>query len=355
MENSTFDRLITVCMSQNASDVHFSVGQHPICRINGDLVRLERLGTLGNSDIKGFIECSVPADKLPELEERKQLDYAYQTSDGLRLRCNAFMQQESYALAVRILNNKECTIESLGLPDILYKICDAQSGLVLVTGPTGSGKSTTLSAMMRYINENRSCHILTIEDPIEYKHASIRALVNQREVGADALSFGEALRGALRQDPDVIMIGEMRDLESISIAVTAAETGHLVFGTLHTLGAAQTIDRLIDVFPPSQQQQIRVQLSGALEAVISQKLVQCSDHAGRVPVNEIMLITDAIANNIREGKTAAINNAISTGAKSGMISFELSLFNLVKRGVISKEKAFEVANDQGTLTSLFEN
>ena len=353
--NSMFDRLVAICMSQNASDVHFSVGQQPICRINGDLVRLERLGTLTDADVKGFIDSSAPQDKISEMETKKQLDYAYQTADGIRLRCNAFMQQESHALAVRILNNNECTIDALGLPDVLYKICDSVAGLVLVTGPTGSGKSTTLSAMIRYINENRSCHILTIEDPIEYKHSSIRSLVNQREVGTDAVSFGEALRGALRQDPDVILIGEMRDLESISIAVTAAETGHLVFGTLHTLGAAQTIDRLIDVFPPSQQQQIRVQLSGALNAVISQKLVQCSDHAGRVPVNEIMLITDAIANNIREGKTAAINNAIATGAKSGMVSFELSLFNLVKKGVISKEKAFEVANDKGTLTSLFEN
>ena len=180
------------------------------------------------------------------------------------------------------------------MPDILKSICDAPSGLVLVTGPTGSGKSTTLAAMMRYINENRACHILTIEDPIEYKHSSIKALVNQREVGTDAPNFGEALKGALRQDPDVILIGEMRDLESIAIAVTAAETGHLVFGTLHTLGAAQTIDRLIDVFPPDQQQQIRVQLSGALKAVISQKLVQSSDRTGRVPVNEIMLITDAL-------------------------------------------------------------
>ncbi len=349
-----FDRLVSVCQSQGASDIHFSMGQQPICRINGDLVRLEKLGFLSNDDIKTFIKSTIPVDKYPDFERMKQLDYAYETADGLRLRCNAFMQRETYALAVRILNEKDCTIEGLGLPDILHKICESNSGLVLVTGPTGSGKSTTLSAMIRYINENRSCHILTIEDPIEYKHESKQALVNQREVGADALSFDEALRGALRQDPDVIMIGEMRDLESISIAVTAAETGHLVFGTLHTLGAAQTIDRLIDVFPPDQQQQIRVQLSGALKAVVSQKLVQCSDRNARVPVTEIMLITDAIANNIREGKTAAINNAIATGAKSGMISFELSLFGLVKRGIITKEKAFEVANDKGTLTSLFE-
>ena len=318
---NTFDRLVSVCQSQGASDVHFSMGQQPICRINGDLVRLEKLGYLSNEDIRTFIRSTVPVDKYPDFERMKQLDYAYETADGIRLRCNAFMQRETYALAVRLLNDKDCTIDGLGLPDILYKICDSNSGLVLVTGPTGSGKSTTLSAMIRYINENRSCHILTIEDPIEYKHDSKQALVNQREVGADALSFDEALKGALRQDPDVIMIGEMRDLESISIAVTAAETGHLVFGTLHTLGAAQTIDRLIDVFPPDQQQQIRVQLSGALKAVISQKLVQCSDRNARVPVNEIMLITDAIANNIREGKTAAINNAIATGAKSGMMTF----------------------------------
>ena len=352
--SNTFDRLISVCQGQKASDVHFAVGQKPICRINGDLVRLERLGCFRNDDVYDFIRSTAPSDKYKEFETKKQLDYAYQTADGLRLRCNAFMQQGFYSLAVRILNDKECTIESLGLPDILKSICNAPSGLVLVTGPTGSGKSTTLAAMMRYINENRACHILTIEDPIEYKHSSIKALVNQREVGTDAPNFGEALKGALRQDPDVILIGEMRDLESIAIAVTAAETGHLVFGTLHTLGAAQTIDRLIDVFPPDQQQQIRVQLSGALKAVISQKLVQSSDRACRVPVNEIMLITDAVANNIREGKTSAINNAIATGAKTGMVSFELSLFNLVKQGVISREKAFEVANDRGTLESLFE-
>lgn len=352
--SNTFDRLISVCQAQRASDVHFSVGQQPICRIDGILTRLERLGTLSQEDIKCFVEATAPKEKYAEMKEKKQLDYAYQTESGIRLRCNAFMQQETFALAVRILNNKQCTIESLGLPDILYSICDSAAGLVLVTGPTGSGKSTTLAAMLHHINEERECHILTIEDPIEYKHTPIKALVNQREVGTDALSFGEALKGALRQDPDVILIGEMRDLESISIAVTAAETGHLVFGTLHTLGAAQTIDRLIDVFPPNQQQQIRVQLSGALNAVISQKLVQSSDSAGRVPVNEIMLITDAIANNIREGKTAAINNAIVTGAQSGMMSFELSLFNLVKKGIITKEKAFEVTNDKGTLTSLFE-
>lgn len=350
--SNTFDRLINICFAQRATDVHFSVGQNPICRINGDLVQLERLGFLSDSDVSEFIRLTLPEDKKSELRDRKQVDYAYQTEDGLRLRCNAFIQQETHAMAVRILNNSECTIDSLGLPDVLYDICGLNSGLVLVTGPTGSGKSTTLAAMIRFINENRACHILTIEDPIEYKHKSAKALVNQREVGADAISYAEALKSALREDPDVILIGEMRDLESISIAVTAAETGHLVFGTLHTLGAAQTIDRLIDVFPSSQQQQIRVQLSGALKAVISQKLVQRSDAHGRVPVNEIMLITDAIANNIRESKTAAINNAIATGAKSGMISFELSLCGLVKNGVISKEKAFEVANDKTTLTSL---
>ena len=254
--SNTFDRLINICFGQKATDVHFSVGQNPICRINGDLVRLQRLGFLSDADVSEFIRITVPEDKKNELLEKKQVDYAYQTEDGLRLRCNAFIQQETHAMAIRILNNSECTIESLGLPNVLYDICNLNSGLVLVTGPTGSGKSTTLASMIRFINENRACHILTIEDPIEYKHKSVKALVNQREVGADALSYAEALKSALREDPDVILIGEMRDLESISIAVTAAETGHLVFGTLHTLGAAQTIDRLIDVFPPEQQQQI---------------------------------------------------------------------------------------------------
>ena len=350
---NTFDRLIHICFSQGATDVHLSVGQPPICRINGELIRLDRLGVLNDKDIDGFIGVTAQQNKMTEFKEKRQIDYAYQTEDKLRLRMNAFMQQECHALAIRILNNQKCTMEELGLPHVLNDICNASSGLVLVTGPTGSGKSTTLAAMINYINEERSCHILTIEDPIEYKHESIRALVNQREVGTDTISYGDALRGALRQDPDVILIGEMRDLESIAIAVTAAETGHLVFGTLHTLGAAQTIDRLIDVFPADQQQQIRVQLSGALRAVISQKLVAKQDHSGRIPVNEIMLVNDAIANNIREGKTASINNAIATGVQAGMVSFELSLYNLVKRGVISREKAFSVSNDKDTLSSMF--
>ena len=343
------DKIITICKMQGATDIHLAVGQPPICRINGDLVRLNKIGVLNDNAIKTLIDEMLPKEKKQEFADVRQSDFAYQTADGTRLRVNAYMQRKQHGVALRILSDNHASLSELGLPSILNSICELRSGMVLVTGPTGSGKSTTLAAMIDYINERRACHILTLEDPIEYTHYSKKALVNQREVGDDTLSYADSLRAALREDPDVILVGEMRDLESISIATTAAETGHLVFSTLHTLGAAKTIDRLIDVFPPHQQQQVRVQISSALKAVISQRLLPKADGSGRCVAYEIMLVTPAIASNIRDGKTSAINNYIQTSTASGMILFENSLANLVKAGLLSKEVAFENCNDTDTL------
>ena len=347
---NNIDKIIAICKKQGATDIHLSVGQPPICRINGDLLRLDRLGILSDATVKLLIEEMLPPEKFPEFQEHHQCDFAYQTADGVRLRINAFMQRKKHGVALRILSDAHANLEELGLPSVLYKICNLRSGLVLVTGPTGSGKSTTLAAMIDYVNSTRACHILTMEDPIEYTHQSKKSLVNQREVGDDTVSYAESLKAALREDPDVILVGEMRDLETISIATTAAETGHLVFSTLHTLGAAKTIDRLIDVFPPHQQQQVRVQIAGALKAVISQRLLPKADGSGRCVAYEIMLINPAISSNIRDGKTSAINNYIQTGAQEGMILFENSLANLVKAGILAKDIAFENCNDTETLS-----
>lgn len=347
---NNIDKIIAICKKQGATDIHLAVGQPPICRINGDLLRLERLGVLSDAAIKLLIHEMLPVEKEEEFKEIHQSDFAYQTAEGLRLRVNAFMQRKKHGVALRILNDSHANLEELGLPKVLYQICNLRSGLVLVTGPTGSGKSTTLSAMIDYVNEHRACHILTMEDPIEYTHNSKKSLVNQREVGDDTLSYADSLKAALREDPDVILVGEMRDLETISIATTAAETGHLVFSTLHTLGAAKTIDRLIDVFPPHQQQQVRVQLAGALKAVISQRLLPKADGSGRCVAYEIMLINPAISSNIRDGKTSAINNYIQTGTQEGMILFENSLANLVKAGILARDVAFENCNDADTLS-----
>ena len=347
---NNIDKIVAICKKQGATDIRLAVGQPPICRINGDLLRLERLGVLSDAAIKLLIGEMLPPEKEEEFKEHHQADFAYQTAEGLRLRINAFMQRKKHGVALRILNDSHANLEELGLPKVLYQICNLRSGLVLVTGPTGSGNSTTLSAMIDYVIEHRACHILTMEDPIEYTHNSKKSLVNQREVGDDTLSYADSLKAALREDPDVILVGEMRDLETISIATTAAETGHLVFSTLHTLGAAKTIDRLIDVFPPHQQQQVRVQLAGALKAVISQRLLPKADGSGRCVAYEIMLINPAISSNIRDGKTAAINNYIQTGTQEGMILFENSLANLVKAGSLAKDVAFENCNDADTLS-----
>jgi twitching motility protein PilT len=272
------------------------------------------------------------------LEKNGEVDFSYIVPGISRFRVNAYKQRGSYGIAFRVISIKIPTLDDLGFPEILKTLAMKPRGLVLVTGPTGSGKSTTLAAMVHHINSNRKCHILTLEEPIEYLHTHRSSMVNQREVGGDTQSFHSGLRAALREDPDVIVIGEMRDLETISTAITAAETGHLVMSTLHTTGAEQTIDRIIDVFPPFQQQQVRVQLSAVLEGVISQQLIARHDRPGMIAVQEILIATNAVRNIIRDGKTNQVQTIIQTSSKLGMRSMDLSLAETVRRGVITRSR-----------------
>jgi twitching motility protein PilT len=274
-----------------------------------------------------------------------EFDFSYSVPGVLRVRCNAFRQRGSTAFAMRLLDSKIPGFSELGLPDVLSELSLRPHGLVLVTGPTGSGKSTTLAAMIDLMNMEKRLHIITLEDPIEYLHRHNQCTINQREIGDDTQSFGTALRAALREDPDVILVGEMRDLETISIAITAAETGHLVLATLHTSGAPETIDRIIDVFPPNQQQQIRIQLSSNLEGIISQLLLPKADGSGRVAALEIMVMTPAIKNLIREGKTYQILSQIQTGHKHGMMTLDMCLRDLYRRGLIDRTAALHYARD----------
>jgi len=283
-----------------------------------------------------------------------ELDFAHSMQTGERFRVNAFHQKGNPALALRLINTRIPALPELNLPAILAEFTKKTRGLVLVTGPTGSGKSTTLAAMIDLINSNRSCHIITLEDPIEYVHQHKLSLVNQREIGNDTRSFSQALRAALRQDPDVILVGEMRDLETISIAITAAETGHLVFATLHTSSAAQTVDRIIDVFPPHQQQQIRVQLAETLQGIVAQQLLPRIDKPGRIAAVEVMVATPAIKNQIREGKTHQILSTIQTGGKFGMQTLDSALLHLHREGKIAREEVLNRCVDVVTMRNMMQ-
>ncbi len=323
---------------QGASDVHITVGIPPTFRINGELIH-QGEKKLTNMDTEDLVR-QVMSDKLfSELLENGEVDFSYSSPGMGRYRVNAYTQRGSFGMALRIIPLEIPTYKQLGLPSVLSELTKLPRGLILVTGPTGSGKSTTLATMIDQINREKKCHILTLEDPIEYLHRHHKSIVNQREIGSDSKSFQKALRGALRQDPDVILVGEMRDLETISIAITAAETGHLVLSTLHTLGAAKTIDRIIDVFPPHQQQQVRVQLSSVIQSVISQQLLTKADGKGRVAALEVMVATPAIRNLIREDKIHQIDTVIQTGAKFKMQTMDASLMTLYHKGLISKETA----------------
>mgnify|MGYP000023242425 CR=1 FL=1 len=340
------DQLLALGTQARASDIHITVGVPPIFRINGKLKSAD-MPQLMPQDTEDLVMQLLKDERKKEIFLREgEVDFSYGISSVGRFRVNVYKQRGTCAAALRAVTMNIPTLEELGMPSVINELARNTRGLVLVTGPTGSGKSTTLAAMIDEINRERACHILTLEDPIEYLHKHNKSIVNQREIGIDSYSFANALRAALRQDPDVILVGEMRDLETISIALTAAETGHLVLSTLHTVGSAKTIDRIIDVFPPHQQQQVRVQLSTVIQAIISQQLLPKANGDGRVAAFEVMIATPAIRNLIREEKIHQIDTAIQTGAKHQMQTMDNSLLDLYRRGLISRETALMQAVNQ---------
>ncbi len=346
--------LLEEVIKKKASDLHIQVGLPPMLRIDGSLVPVQGADVLGEEGVESLIFAILDEDQKQILLKDKEFDFSFAFGDLGRFRVNAFHERGNLAAALRLITNDILTVEQLGLPAVVSKFSDYPRGLVLVTGPTGSGKSTTLAAMLHKINAEKSVHIITIEDPIEYTHKSIKSVVVQREVHYDTYSFSAALRSALREDPDVVLIGEMRDLETIASAITIAETGHLVFATLHTNSAAQSIDRMIDVFPPHQQPQIRSQLSNILMAIVSQRLVP-QIGGGRVAAAEILVATPAVRNIIREGKSHQLDAVIQTGAEYGMQSMDKTLVSLVHNGTISYEEARNFAVDVEELDRLMRN
>lgn len=329
---------------RKASDVHLSVGRPATLRVDGRLVSIGDK-PLTPKDMEDFTKAIASAQHLSQVERVGGVDFGFNTEEGVRFRASCFKQKGTYGIVLRLLPTQFFTFEQIGLSDNVITLLNRPRGLILVTGPTGSGKSTTLASMINYINEQHDVHIITIEDPIEYYHTHKKSIVTQREVGADVSSFSEAVIKALRQDPDVILVGEMRDLATMEAAVTAAETGHLVFGTLHTTGAARTVDRIIDVFPSHQQDQIRVQLASTIVAVISQVLLPRLDKPGRVAAFEIMIATPAIANLIREGKTHQLVSELQTGAKYGSRTLDSHLLELYSNGFISYDDALSKSYD----------
>ena len=337
--------LLSFTVQQGASDLHISAGMPPVIRVDGDVRRI-KLPSLDHKQVHSLVYDIMNDKQRKEYEETLEADFSFEVPGLARFRVNAFNQNRGAGAVFRTIPSKVLTLDDLGMGKVFQDLSDKPRGLVLVTGPTGSGKSTTLAAMVDYINDSRSDHILTIEDPIEFVHESKKCLVNQREVHRDTHSFSNALRSALREDPDIILVGEMRDLETIRLALTAAETGHLVFGTLHTTSAAKTIDRIIDVFPAAEKDMIRSMLSESLMGVISQTLLK-KQNGGRCAAHEIMIGTPAIRNLIREDKVAQMYSAIQTGASFGMKTLDQSLQDLMQKGLISRETARErAANPQ---------
>ena len=343
--------LFGLALAREASDLHLKVGQPAILRVN-DVLENADMAPLGAAEVLALVEEIMDERVRRQFDRLGSADFAYMLESGDRFRVNVYRDRGSVAGAFRVIPSRIPTVRELGLPLVLEDLSRRPRGLILVTGPTGSGKSTTLAAMVGQVNNERSCHIITIEDPIEYLHTHRRSLVNQRELGADTRSFPAALKHALREDPDVILVGEMRDLETMALAITAAETGHLVFSTVHTNNAAQTVDRIVDVFPPGQQEQIRIQLSNNLEAVLSQQLLPRAGTPGRVAAMEIMIASPAIRNLIREAKAHQITSIIQTSAHLGMQTMDQCLRDLYQRGLITYEEAMGRAMNQDELKKM---
>ncbi|MEX0919631.1 MAG: type IV pilus twitching motility protein PilT [Candidatus Saccharimonadales bacterium] len=345
------ENLLQDVIDKDASDLHLQVGLQPMLRVDGELIAMHDLPQLDEETVEGLIYSIVDEEQKQIINKDKELDFSFAFGDLGRFRVNAFHERGNLAAALRLIPNEIRTLEELGMPKAVNDFTEFPRGLVLVTGPTGSGKSTTLAAMIDRINTERSAHIITIEDPIEYTHKSKKSVMVQREVHYDTYSFAAALRSSLRQDPNVVLIGEMRDLETIAAAITIAETGHLVLATLHTNSASQSIDRMIDVFPPHQQQQIRVQLASILQGICSQRLIP-SIGGGRVVAAEILVANSAVRNIIREGKTHQLESVIQTGSDQGMQSMDKTLVSLIRSGKITYDQAKSAAVDVQELDRL---
>src|SRR6266536_25213 len=351
---NSIDELLEHMVERDASDLHVTTGTPPVIRVRGEMERLEGFDPLAPEETQQLLYRILSSEQQKQLELKRQLDFSHSIPGLARFRVNVYFQRESIGAAFRLIPTELKTLEELGIPSSLHLLAEKPRGLVLVTGPTGSGKSTTLAAVIDEINRNRSEHILTIEDPIEFLHRHKRCIVNQREIGPDATSFADALRAALRQDPDVILVGEMRDLETIATALTAAETGHLVFGTLHTQSAPSTIDRIIDVFPAEQQEQVRIQIASSLVGVVTQALLPTADGRGRVPALEILLPDDAVRNLIRQGKVEQIYSVMQTNTGRGMLTMEQSLADLIQRRVVDLEVGLSRSSRPAQLIGLLE-
>jgi len=334
-----FADVLLEVIDRRASDLHITAGAPPTVRIRGRLTALDGYPVLSTTDTREIVYSILSEGQRQKFENQWQIDFAYQIPGRARFRVNAYFQRSAVGAAFRLIPFEVVPFETLGLPPVVADFANKPRGLVLVTGPTGSGKSTTLASLIDVINSTREEHIMTVEDPIEFLHRHKKCIVNQRELGSDALSFGDALKAALRQDPDVILVGEMRDLETIGTAITAAETGHLVFATLHTQDTPQTIDRIIDVFPPEQQGQVRAQLSVALQGIMTQTLLPTADGSGRVVATEVLVPTPAVRNLIREAKSHQIYSVLQTGASHGMQTMDSSLAQLVRAGKVNRQLA----------------